>query len=741
MAFQFPATYKFSFPTSSNPTFIVDLPTRKNASASKSSNAAKIRYTSKSHRVRIRLPLSPSPSITRWSLDTPEQDEDDDNDPSFVGSKSEHPDDEDRKELSDDEIETRDENGEELSNEDGEESSKDDGEGFDDENPEEKVATLLPEAKKPRAPDPIPHIAAAALTGTVTAGQNDVDRKDTIQTYVTKEGQTAFKRDEPPAISTPTAGRKPPPFAFGNASPLATTSASQSIPSGWTTVNSTAVWNYNTGILPKSLPMSLYNELLFIEVFKIQEIDGKSHRCQGLDAKGAQCMSSVPRCQSLSIKLVGNSLELADRMKDQEIEFLAMYNMCAAHTKQSAGVAKEWIRLAKLTEAARRYWLDQQKSLSAESEVLWNMYAEFAAAEVGRILAHDKIAVQAEKGKTKLGNELQTTTTRSRTNNNNIESEATSAERLNEPSKKSPTEYLDEISALEKQIIILTTENSSLKKARELHEDAVAKEHERDQRDLLCAKDLYSVSQRTVEALHKEISGLTSKVGQLMTESSSLKRSQRAAEDALVEERKRVQQDFEDLKDLYEGSQKTVEALRKDADDLNSYIGELKARESSLKNLLESTQDALTKENMRSRELEIRLEERMALGIKTQDSPETKLEKYLREELDKSQRHALQQQKDFEKLRDDHVRIQIANATLESQVKQFEAVREDLAERDSDLSNQLLRTRAQFEQLKAASVAMEKGNEGEASKSKFSLREIYRRPKHEPSKLPTQPID
>jgi hypothetical protein len=700
MAFQLPATFTAPPTTSNNPTFIFNLPSRETASASTSSKVATTRYTSNGHRVKVKLPPSPSPSTTPWTLDTPELDEDD-NDLSFFGSESEHTSDdeeceelgnEDCEELSDDGYTIRDDNGEELSDENGEESSDDDDdveeeEEFNDEIPEEEVALLLLEAKESTVPTPIPHIAAAALQGTVTAELDDKDSKKTTQGNVTEKGETAGKRDDPPAASAPQS------FAFGNASPIATTSASQPTPGKGSTLNFTAAGDNNLELaLPESLPMSLSNNLLFNEVFKIQEIDRKSHPCRGLDAQGAQCKSSVPRCHSLSIKLVESSLVMVDGIRPKEIQSLAMYSMCDAHTNQSAKLAKEWIRLAKLTREARKYWLNQQRSISVESQALRETYAEFAAAEVQRILAQDEVAVREEKEKIELYNESQETATSPRTKIDNSDSEVFSAEGLNEPSQKSRIECLDEISALEKQINNLTTENSSLKEG------------------------------------------------------------QKTTEDTLVKERKRGQQDLQDAKGLYEGSQRTVEALRKEVGELNSCIGELTSKESSLKSLLESTQDALTREKVRSRELEIRLEERVALGIKTQDSPETKLEKYLREELDKSQRHALQHQKDFEKLRDDHVRLQITNATLESQVKQVEATKEELScaskrefqeltGRNSDLSNQLHHTKAQFEQLKAGLAAMEKETEGEASKSKFSLRDIYRRPKHEPSRLLTPPKD
>lgn len=761
MAFQLPATHTAAPTTSSNPTFVVNLPSRETTFASKSAKAAPIRYTSNGHRVKVKLPSSPSPSTTQWSSDTPEHDEDEDEDYdlSFVGSESEHSSDEDREELSDDGDKIRDDNEGELSDEDGEESSDDDddddddGEESDDEIPEEEVAALPLEAKGLSVPIPILHIAAAAFPATVAAERDDKEGKEATQANVTEEGETEGRRDDPPAASAPTASREPPPFAFGNASPIATTSASQPTPGRGTTLNVTAAWNNNLELtLPETLPMSLSNTLLFNEVFKIQDTDRKSHRCRGLDAQGAQCKSSVPRCHSLSIISVQNSLGNVDGIKDRDIQSLAIYNMCDAHTKQSAKLAKEWIRLAKLTEAARKYWLNQQRSLLVKSEDLWKTYAEFAVAEVRRILAQDEIAVRAEKEKTELYNESQKTITWLRTKIDNMESEEFSAEGLNKQSKKGLTEYLDEISALEKQINHLTTENSSLKEARKSAEDVLAKEREHDQQDLQEAKGLYESSQKTVEALRKEISTLTSKVGELTTENSSLKDGQEATEDALVKEKKRCQQDLQEAKGHYESSQRTAEALRKEVDALSLCIGELTTKESSLKNSLESTQDALIKEKTRSRELEIRLEERVALGIKTQDLPETKLEKYLREGLDKSQHQVQQWQKDFEKLRDDHVRLRITNAALESQVKQLEAVKEELsraskrenqelAERNSDLSNQLHHTRAHFEQLKASLAATEKENEGEASKSKFSLRDIYRRPKHEPSKPLIPPMD
>ena len=688
MAVQMPTTYPAQPSTSSNLTFVANLPSRETVSTSKTFKAATIHYSSKGRMVKVKLPPSS-----------------------------------------------------------GQESSDRDGGKFDDEIPEKEVAFLLLEAKELPVPISIPQIAAAALPGTIAAERDDKGDKEIAQANVTEERETAGRRNDSPATSAPTANRKSSPFAFGNALSIPTTSFCLT-PSRGSILNFTAAWNNNLELtLPESLSMSLPNNLLFIEVFKIQEIDRKSHACQGLDATGAQCKTSVPRCHSLSIKFVENSLSITDGIKDKEIQSLAMYSMCDVHTKQSAQLAKKWIRLAKLTEAARKYWLNQQSSLSVESKAPWNIYAEFAAAEVRRILAQDEITVRAEKEKTELYNESQKTITWLQAKIGDIESGIFPAEELNKPSKKGLTEHINRISALEKQINNLTTENSSLREARNSTEDVLAKERKRNQLDLLHANYLYKESQKTVEALHKEVSALTSKVAVLTTENSPLKDSQ-----ALLKEKECSQQDLQDAKSLNEGSQRTFEALRKEVDALKSSIGELTTKESSLEKSLELTQGALTKEKVRSRELEIRLEERVALGIKTQDSPEMKLEKYLRDELDKSQRHILQRQKDFEKLHNDHVRLQITNATLESQVKHIEADKEELsrtskegfqelAERNSDLSSQLRHTRARLEQLKAGLAAIEKEKEAEISKSKFSLRDIYRRPKNESSTLLTPPTD
>ncbi|KAL1601527.1 hypothetical protein SLS60_006442 [Paraconiothyrium brasiliense] len=757
-----------STPSKANgsPLFSANLPSRETPFATKSAKAGNILFIPNGHRIEVKLPQSTNPPTTQWTWSTTKEKED-----KITKSKRE--------------------------------------------NPEKKVASPLLEAKELPVAFTNPHSATAALPGTVAAEGNDKQGKESTQGSVTREGETAGTRSDLPSTSAP---RSLPPL-FGNAPPMATTSASQPTPGIGSTLNSTAAYKINFELtlpeslsLPESPPRSLSNSLLFEEVFKIQELDRKTHRCLSLNAQDVQCKSMVSRKHSLNIKLLEKSLQDEYGIfswQIRQIESLATSNLCETHTKQSAKLAKEWIRLAKLTKPARKYWLDQQSSTLEEHQTLRERNAEFAAAEVRRILAQDESARRVEKEKTKLYNDSQKKLTWLRTKVETIETEGIPAEELNKPIRKRFLEYYEEIFALEQQIKDLTdeipslkeardsidlahqaetqrysleamdarslhkesqneiealrkdlsaltsqvgeltTENCSLKKGQEASKGALVTERERGQQELQDAKHLYEDSQRTVEALRKDLSALASKVGEMATENSSLKEDIETVEDVLLEERKRGQQDLQHARDLYESSQRDLEALRKEVDTLNSCISELTTKESSLTDSLDSTQDALIKEKAHSRELEIRLEE---LRIKPQHSPETKLEKYLREELDKSQRQVLQQQKDFEKLRDDHVRLQITNASLETQVKQVEAVKEELnrasnkkvqelTERNSDLSTQLHHTRAQFEQLKAGLTAMERENGGEASKSKFSLRDIYRRPKHEASRLLTPPAD
>ena len=449
------------------------------------------------------------------------------------------------------------------------------------------------------------------------------------------------------------------------------------------------------------------------------------------------------------MKDVKESLEGKAGIKPESIEYLAMYNVCLAHNNQGAKLATEWIRLALLTRDARRYWLDKVTPISYEATR--KLYAEFAAAEVRRILEKDEIAGLGAKS-TELESESQKTIARLRTKIDNLERGIFAAEQPKEPAEKRSTEALENVSAIEKQLSKLTTDNSSLKEARDSAEAALVKEKERNQLDSSDTRCRHEEFQKTVEALRKDVSNLTFQLERQVTDCSSLKESLEEVEDALKEEKARGQRELEDAKGLHESAQKTISALHEEISNLNSCISGLTTEESSIKNSLELARGALTKEKVRSRELEIRLEERVALGSKTQDPAESKLEKYLREELEKSQRHVFQQQKNFEALRDDHVRLQVANATLESQVKQNETVKEELsrtskreyqelAEKNLDLTDQLMSIKAQFEQLRNSLSSVEKGNDGEASKSKFSLRDIYRRPKQEASRLQTPPMD
>lgn len=636
----------------------------------KSNQASTVRYTSQGLRVRVKLPASTRLPITKGTTPTPAKDKDDvlygagsrdyqaqqtpdededadddeDEDPSFVGTESEElqsSDDEECEESNDDDGDDDTENN--LSDEDSEE--------FDDEIPEEEVTALLLEAKEVLMPiitPPEKKQRTDDLPGTVSAALDDKEGEKTAQAKVVEERDTVNRQNGPPPA-----------------------------------------WNTDFGFsLPESPPMNLSEELLFNEVFKIREIDHKFHICRGLDSQGALCTVNVPRSHSFSIKLLQKSV--AGGTIQAHMKSLAMYSLCDEHKDQSTKLVRRWSRQAMVTRPAREYWLHRRQSIPAEHKASSKQYGEFAADEVRRVIAQDRIALSDARRTNERYVESQRMVESLRTKVNSLQIQDISV--LHEPSKNTVTVDLDKISVLEKRINDLTTENSSFEKVRESAEIQFTKERERDQRDLLDAKILYRESQETVEALRIEVA------------------------------------------------------------DLKSHFDSLETKATSLADSLDSTQAALATEEVRSRELEIRLEERMALGAKTEDSPETKLEKYLREELEKSQSHALQQQKDFEKLRDEQLRLQIANSTLENQVKQIEAAKEELiraSERQTkeltgknlDLSSQLHNSRAQFEQLKEGLAAMEKENKGEASKSKFSLRDFYRRPKNELTGPPITPAD
>lgn len=120
-------------------------------------------------------------------------------------------------------------------------------------------------------------------------------------------------------------------------------------------------------------------------------------------------------------------------------------------------------------------------------------------------------------------------------------------------------------------------------------------------------------------------------------------------------------------------------------------------------------------------------------------------------------------------MRNEHVRLQIANATLDTQVKQIETSREEfrrdikeleerylgllsqvrlahddkeglrqkfemdskeMAEKNARLSKELLHARVQLQRLKDEMADMET-EKVEVAKSRFSLRDIYRRPRSE----------
>ena len=261
-----------------------------------------------------------------------------------------------------------------------------------------------------------------------------------------------------------------------------------------------------------------------------------------------------------------------------------------------------------------------------------------------------------------------------------------------------------EVSSMKTTIDELKTDNTSLKGSR----DALKRE----------VSSMYTTIDELKADHELEISSLHTTIYEFKTKNISLSESKEALENALATEQKRSQQTLED----------TRQALQKDLDTATSQITSLESQHATLHASLQSTQAALTEEKQRSREVEIRLEECRA--------SETKLETYLRAELEKSQTLTLQQVKDLEKLRDDHTRLQLRTATLEKPVTKKHKITKNesqkLSEQNADLMRQLQQARAQSRQLAVDLAALEekkKSSEGEAGKSKFSLRDIVRRSK------------
>ncbi|PVH99842.1 hypothetical protein DM02DRAFT_614741 [Periconia macrospinosa] len=240
------------------------------------------------------------------------------------------------------------------------------------------------------------------------------------------------------------------------------------------------------------------------------------------------------------------------------------------------------------------------------------------------------------------------------------------------------------VEEVEKEFNNLMSENASLKEKVQKQNEELSTHTKVSQRD--CdTKDLYEKSQQTVEVLQKDIAFLRITVKTLETENASLKESTQSPEDTPAAEKQR-QQSLQDCRKEY----------RKRLDTANARLTELSAKESILQESLQSAQDALVNEKVRTRELEIRLEERSAaLAIsypKPSEPEETKVEKSLREELEKCRFLVKQQEEKIEKLNDDNVGFRVANTSLEVQLKENKAAKEEalaLHKRNADLVAQL----------------------------------------------------
>ncbi|CAI6235802.1 unnamed protein product [Periconia digitata] len=220
------------------------------------------------------------------------------------------------------------------------------------------------------------------------------------------------------------------------------------------------------------------------------------------------------------------------------------------------------------------------------------------------------------------------------------------------------------------------------------------------------------------ESKELEIYALHASIHDLTAENISLAESKEVLEQDLAGEQKRGQQNLQD----------TRQALQKELDTAKSLFAELETKEATLRDALQSTQDTLKEEKLRSREMDIRLEERRA--------SETKLEAYLRSELEKSQTLAQQQSKDLEKLREEHVRLQLEKPTKKHKITKNEL--QKLSIQNVELTRQLQHAQAESKQLaiNLANIEKNKKSDTEASKLKFSLRDIVRRTKNDDPSRP-----
>lgn len=301
----------------------------------------------------------------------------------------------------------------------------------------------------------------------------------------------------------------------------------------------------------------------------------------------------------------------------------------------------------------------------------------------------------------------------------------------------------------------LQAENTSLKEQLRNSFDAMLLSHkERDHARVECRK-----SQGTVKQLEKDVSSLHVANHELRVESTSLRESREALERKIssmyttIDELKADSTSFKEAKGLeisslhtsifelkseitslkerefaLSSSQQTLETtlrtLQQDLDAANARITSLLTQESMLQSTLHSAQAALTEEKIRSRETESRLEERRAF------------ETYLRTELEKSQSLALAHAKDLEKLREDHIKLQIATAApLAKKHKITKNDSQKLSEQNAELTRQLQHARQLSKQLSIDLAALDRQSEVDAAaKSKFSLRDIVRRPRPDTAK-------
>lgn len=627
----------------------------------------------------------PVPFTTPCSLEKTERNEDDDDHldvlENGIASQSDGGDDESAFQS----VGGDDESGSDSSSEDSSDGSEPESEYR---TTKEEIAALFRDQLLPLSAL-VPPGVAATLTGTLGTERNDEDSEAVTPEDDDENEDDSEEKDDSKEKNDATEETKP-----------------ADVP-GWA-----QYWGGHDFVPAISSPISLYNDLLIKEVFKVHDMDHDCHVCRGVDAQGAPCKERASGFRSFGpfcMRLFQHSVDYGREFAGYKA--LAKCCMCSEHEAQSLALEEEWGRLAALTKPARQYWQKQYDSYPWTFKTLRATYWAFATAEVQRILAQDAITVRAEKEKADLYSKSQETI-------ESLREEMQDMERSTSPVQMSK---------------ICQTQTEELTPPRSLHDDvhgapvvpkidfsSAKKQYEKEIQD---AKSLNAKYQTTIKNQRTHIVGLNAEIKKLTTVNAILD-EHRATALKLCEETGSIQETPQNTTNVHETHKAAVAQLNKTITDLRSEVKDLKIKNAALETqqppapttttttdptltlstlstelnetthkylttqtLLTSTQSKLTalqsqhstlqstlttlqsktsaletalaEEKLNAHTLGVRLEERTEFRLQ-----DTRLEAYLRAELEQARQRIAQQQQAMKELRDDHTELRIANAVL-----------------------------------------------------------------------------